>query len=158
MTRGFLGLGSNLGDKRAHLDAAIAALRAEPGIRVPRVAGRYRTDPMGPQDQDWYINTVVEISTDLEPRALLQRLQAIEQSLGRVRAERWGPRTIDLDLLWLDGVVENSRDLTLPHAGAHLRSFVLAPWNELAPDLRLRGRTLAEWLAEAESLGLARLP
>lgn len=156
MTRGFLGLGSNVGDKRANLEAALAALRREREIEVRRVAGFYRSAPMGTQRQDWYLNTVAEIATGLPPRSLMERCQRIEHALGRVRAERWGPRIIDIDLLWLDGITECDGTLTLPHAGAHERSFVLAPWLELAPDITLHGHPLAYWLERADPLGIAR--
>lgn len=153
MTRGFLGLGSNLGDKRAHLEAALAALRREPSVEVRRVAGFYRTAPLGPVAQDWFLNTVAEIATDLPPLALLERCQAIEQALGRVRHERWGPRTIDLDLLWLESGALMTTGLTLPHPGMHQRSFVLEPLSELAPELELHGHTLDYWRRQVESLG-----
>ena len=145
--RGFLGLGSNLGDRRALLDAALAALGAAPGVEVRRVARRYRTAALGPAGQEWYLNTVAEIATELAPRKLLERCQTIERSLGRVRRERWGPRTIDLDLLWLDGVQTDDAALTLPHPDAHRRVFVLAPLQELVPDFRFKGRPIAAWLA-----------
>ena len=153
MTRGFLGLGSNLGDKRAHLEAALAALRREPSLEVRRVAGFYRTAPLGPVEQDWFVKTVAEIATDLPPRALLERCQAIEQALGRVRHERWGPRAIDLDLLWLDSGAVAEPGLTLPHPGMHQRSFVLEPLSELAPELQLHGYPLGHWRRQVESLG-----
>lgn len=154
MTRGYIGLGSNLGDKRGHLARAITALDGTPGIAVQRVAKSYRTVPMGPVAQEWYLNSVVEIGTSLTPPALLACGQAIEAALGRVRHERWGPRPIDLDLLWLDGEEICGDALILPHPGAHLRSFVLTPWCELAPDLRLRGETLEYWRARADPLGI----
>jgi 2-amino-4-hydroxy-6-hydroxymethyldihydropteridine diphosphokinase len=154
MTRGFLGLGSNLGDKRAQLEAALAALGRGPALEVRRVAGFYRTAPLGPVNQDWYLNTVAEIATELLPRELLERCQMVEQSLGRVRKERWGPRTIDIDLLWLENFSVAEPGLTLPHPGAHLRSFVLAPLNELAPELHLHGHPLEHWLQQADPLGL----
>lgn len=155
MTRGFLGLGSNLGDKRAHLAAALAALGRVPGLEVRRVAGFYRTAPLGPATQDWFLNTVAEIATELAPASLLEHCQAVEASLGRVRHERWGPRTIDIDVLWLENFNAATPGLTVPHPGAHLRSFVLAPWNELAPELQLQGHPLAYWLQRADPLGLA---
>jgi 2-amino-4-hydroxy-6-hydroxymethyldihydropteridine diphosphokinase len=154
MTRGFIGLGSNLGDKRGHIANALAALGRAPGIEVRRVAGIYRTAPMGPVNQDWYLNTVAEIATMLTPPELLARCQGIEESLGRVRRERWDPRTIDLDLLWLDDCTMSAEGLTLPHPGAHLRSFVLVPLCELAPDLKLHGETLEHWRARADPLGI----
>jgi 2-amino-4-hydroxy-6-hydroxymethyldihydropteridine diphosphokinase len=154
MTRGFLGLGSNLGDKRAQLAAALMALARDPGLEVRRVAGFYRTAPLGPVQQDWFLNTVAEIATDLPPRDLLQRCQAVERSLGRVRHEHWGPRTIDIDLLWLESGGVSAPGLTLPHPEMHRRSFVLAPLHELAPELQLHGHPLGYWLQQADPLGL----
>ncbi|HEY0946268.1 MAG TPA: 2-amino-4-hydroxy-6-hydroxymethyldihydropteridine diphosphokinase [Opitutaceae bacterium] len=154
MTRAFLALGSNLGDKRSHLEAALAALPRVPGIELRRVAHFYRTAPLGPVAQDWFLNTVAEIGTSLAPRALLACCQEIERALGRVRVERWGPRTVDIDLLWMDGYTETTPELTLPHPEAHRRSFVLVPWHELAPELRLCGRSLEAWLREADPLGI----
>lgn len=154
MIRGFLGLGSNLGDKHGHLKAALAALAREPGIEVRRTARYYRTAPMGPVDQDWFLNTVIEIGTTLVPEQLLARCLLIEASLGRVRQNHWGPRTIDLDILWLDDCVIQTEQLKLPHPGARLRSFVLVPWCELAPDLRLDGQTLKYWAALADPLAI----
>lgn len=158
MTRGFLGLGSNLGDKRAQLEAALAALDRGPALEVRRVARFYRTAPLGPVKQDWFLNTVAEIATDLPPRALLERCQAVERSFGRVRHEHWGPRTIDIDLLWLESGDVTEPDLVLPHPGMHRRSFVLAPLGELAPELQLHGRPLEHWLQQADPLGLVEVP
>lgn len=158
MTRGFLGLGSNLGDRRAQLEAALAALARGPALEVRRVAGFYRTAPLGPVKQDWFLNTVAEIATELTPRALLERCQAVEHSLGRVRHEHWGPRTIDIDVLWLESGGVTEPDLTLPHPGIHLRSFVLAPLSELAPELQLHGHSLEYWLQQADPLGLVEVP
>ncbi|HWA11268.1 MAG TPA: 2-amino-4-hydroxy-6-hydroxymethyldihydropteridine diphosphokinase [Opitutaceae bacterium] len=158
MTRGFLGLGSNLGDKRAHLEAALAALRARPDIEVRRVARFYRTAALGPVKQDWFLNTVAEIATGLAPRALLARCQEIERQLGRERHERWGPRTIDLDVLWLETGEVDEPGLTVPHPGLHLRSFALAPLHDLAPGLQLRGHSVEHWLRQAEPLELAEVP
>jgi len=125
-----------------------------PGTEVRRVARSYRTAPLGPANQDWYLNTVAEIATRLTPQELLTHSQRIEESLGRVRRERWGPRTIDLDLLWFEGLTLRTENLTLPHPGAHQRSFVLVPWCELAPGLQLHGETLEHWRALADSLGI----
>ncbi len=154
MIRGYLGLGSNLGDKRGHLSAALAALGGVPGTEVRRVARSYRTAPLGPANQDWYLNTVAEIATRLTPQELLTHSQRIEEALGRVRRERWGPRAIDLDLLWFEGLPLRTESLTLPHPGAHQRSFVLVPWCELAPGLQLHGETLEYWRALADPLGI----
>lgn len=133
--RCFLGLGANLGDKEASLKTAISFLEREKGIRVRRVAPFYRTAPWGYTDQDWFINTVVEIKTSLSPERLLNVLLAIEEKMGRVRGVRWGPRVIDLDLLLYGNAVLNEPNLIVPHPRMAARAFVLAPLAGLNPDL-----------------------
>lgn len=130
MTRAFLGLGSNLGDRREHLRAAIASL---PGVTA--MSDLYETDPVGGPSQGRYLNLVVEIETDLEPHALLGVCHRIESAAGRVRDVRWGPRTLDVDILWIDGVVVDTPDLQIPHPRMHERRFVLEPLSELDPTL-----------------------
>lgn len=118
-----------------------------PGTRVMRCSRIYVTAPVGGPEQDDYFNQVIEIETSLSPRRLLQALQAIEQDLGRVRQVRWGPRTIDLDILWYHGFSVEDADLTVPHARLEERRFVLEPLAELAPDMVLpSGRTVGQAL------------
>lgn len=130
MTRAFLGLGSNLGDRRAHLRGAIAALPD-----VAAVSDVYETEPVGGPDQGRYLNLVVELDTDLDARALLERCRAAEAAAERTRGERWGPRTLDVDVLWVDGETVADPDLVVPHPRMWERRFVVAPLAELAPDL-----------------------
>lgn len=132
MTRAFLGLGSNLGDRRAHLRTAVGALE-EWGLRA--VSPLYETDPVGGPEQGRYLNLVVELDTKCSPRELLVLCQRLERDAGRVREERWGPRTLDVDVLWIDGAVVDDPDLTVPHPRMWERRFVLAPLHDLAPDL-----------------------
>jgi 2-amino-4-hydroxy-6-hydroxymethyldihydropteridine diphosphokinase len=134
----YLALGSNLGDRQAFLDAAIARLRLQPGVEVERVSSYHETEPVGgPVGQGQYLNAAAQIRTSLEPMKLLRVLLAVESQLGRVRAERFGPRTIDLDLLLYGTQVVNLREpdceLILPHPRLHERRFVLAPLVEIAP-------------------------
>lgn len=134
----FLALGSNLGDRQAFLDAAIARLRLQPGVEIERVSTYHETDPVGgPAGQGRYLNAVAQIRTSLEPLKLLRVLLAVETQLGRVRAERFGPRTIDLDLLLYGTQVLHVREpdieLIVPHPRLHERRFVLAPLAEIAP-------------------------
>jgi len=134
MARAFIGLGSNLGDRWALLRAAVAAL-AESGD-VAAVSDVYETEPVGgPDGQGPYLNLVVELATEDTPRRLLDRCQELEQAAGRERTVRWGPRTLDADVLWVEGRHVDEPDLSVPHPRLWERRFVLAPLAELAPDL-----------------------
>jgi len=130
----FLGLGSNLGDRRAYLERALAKLTATPGVQLVGRASLYETEPLGFTRQPRFLNTVVELSSRLGPRALLQRCLEIEARLGRVRGRRWGPRRIDLDLLFYGTRIIAEADLQLPHPRLTQRRFVLVPLAELAPQ------------------------
>lgn len=131
MTRTFLGLGSNLGDRHSHLSNAIAAL----GDDVVAVSDVYETAPVGGPRQGHFLNLVVELETDLGPHNLLRVCWRLEAAAGRVRETRWGPRTLDVDVLWIDGVEVDDDELTVPHPRMWERQFVLAPLAELAPEL-----------------------
>ncbi len=136
--RAFLGLGSNLGDRWAHLRRAVDQLRAGSRAPVTAVSRVYETEPMGgPEDQGPYLNLVVELAVapDADPYRLLEECRRLEAAAGRVRAARWGPRTLDADVLWIDGVALGDPELTVPHPRWRERRFVLAPLAELAPDL-----------------------
>jgi 2-amino-4-hydroxy-6-hydroxymethyldihydropteridine diphosphokinase len=129
--RAFLGLGSNLGDRRRHLSDAIGSL----GPAVVAVSPVYETEPVGGPDQEPYLNLVVEVATELSPRALLGVCHRLESAAGRVRDVRWGPRTLDVDILLYDEVRLDEPDLQIPHPRMWGRRFVLAPLADLAPDL-----------------------
>jgi 2-amino-4-hydroxy-6-hydroxymethyldihydropteridine diphosphokinase len=135
MAVAYVGLGSNLGDREALVFQAIAMLGALSQTNVVRRAGIYETEPVGRQDQPWFVNTVVQIETTLGPETLLTQTQEIETRLGRQRQAHWGPREIDLDILLYGDRVMNTSQLTLPHPELHRRRFVLVPLCELAPDL-----------------------
>jgi len=140
--RAFIGLGSNLGDRRAHLQAAVEALRA--GGDLVGVSPLYETAPVGgPEDQGPYLNVVVELSTAAGPRELLERCRALETAAGRVRTVRWGPRTLDADVLLVDGWEVAEADLTVPHPRLWERRFVVQPLADLAPDLVTSGQLRA---------------
>lgn len=135
MARVHLALGSNLGDRLAHLQSALDGLRDHPAITIVAVSRVYETDPVGGPAQDDYLNAVVEVMTDLQPEAVLEVAQALERAAGRVRAERWGPRTLDVDLLRYDDLRLDTASLTIPHPRMWERAFVLAPLHDVAPDL-----------------------
>ena len=130
MTRALLGLGSNVGDRLGHLRTAVASLS-----QVTAVSSVYETDPVGGPEQGRFLNIVVAIETDLEPRELLGVCHRLESAAGRVRDVRWGPRTLDVDILWIDGVVVDEPDLQIPHARMGERRFVLEPLSDVAPDV-----------------------
>ena len=132
--RAFIGLGSNLGDRRAHLRSAVDQLLS--ANDVVAVSPLYETEPVGgPSGQQDYLNLVVELRTPDSPRTLLERCRALETGAHRERAERWGPRTLDADVLLVEGELVDEPDLAVPHPRMWERRFVLAPLADLAPDL-----------------------
>jgi 2-amino-4-hydroxy-6-hydroxymethyldihydropteridine diphosphokinase len=134
--RAFLGLGSNVGDRRHHLRSAVAGLPD-----VVAVSPVYETDPVGgPAGQGPYLNCVVELDTSLSPHELLEAAHRLEDQAGRVRVERWGPRTLDVDVLLVDELVVDEPDLVVPHPRMWERDFVLVPLGDLAPELVAPGR------------------
>ena len=154
--RAYIGLGGNLDQPAARIRRARAALSVLPNTREAAFSRLYRSAPMGPSDQPDYVNAVMALDTELEPLALLDHLQGIENVEGRVRlGERWGPRTLDLDLLlYGDDVIQHER-LTVPHPGLHQREFVVYPLFEIAPELTIPGRgALRDWVAACPRRGL----
>jgi 2-amino-4-hydroxy-6-hydroxymethyldihydropteridine diphosphokinase len=139
-------LGSNIGDKAGHIASAIEALCADGRVRVAKCSANYRTAPWGVTDQDWFVNAVVAVVTNVPVHELLARCQAVERKLGRERTIKWGPRVIDLDILVYKDVVLNEPDLILPHPHITARAFVLRPLLDVAPELVLKEHTVREWL------------
>ena len=133
--RAYLGLGSNLGDRLAHLQAAVDGLAAAPDVHVVAVSRVYETAPIGGPPQDDYLNAVVAVDTVLDPHELLAVAQRLEAGEQRVRAERWGPRTLDVDVLLVGDEHVDEPDLVVPHPRMSERAFVLVPLADVAPDL-----------------------
>ncbi|MDJ0919562.1 MAG: 2-amino-4-hydroxy-6-hydroxymethyldihydropteridine diphosphokinase [Henriciella sp.] len=157
MIEAAIGLGSNLGDRKAQLQTALRRLDANPHIRVGQVSAMYETAPWGETDQPAFLNACVLLQTSLSPEDLLAACLGIEAAMGRLREKRWGPRLIDLDVLFYGDVEMESDTLTLPHPEIQNRAFVLAPLAELAPDVLLHGRTVLEHLQAIDTTGIAQL-
>lgn len=157
MTIAYIAIGSNLAEPTLQAKQAIEALKQLPQSQFIAASSLYSSTPMGPQDQPEYINAVVVIDTQLSPLALLDCTQAIEQEQGRERkAERWGPRTLDLDILLYGDEIIDSPRLTVPHYGIKVREFVLYPLDEITPDLSLPdGTKLSDLLSEVDRNGLS---
>lgn len=135
MSRAVLSLGSNLGDRMGHLQGAVDALSAS--VELLAVSGVYETSPVGGPEQEDFLNAVLIVETDLPPWDLLALCQQIEADRGRVREIRWGPRTLDIDVISIAGVALEEESLTVPHPRAHERAFVCVPWLEADPDATL---------------------
>jgi 2-amino-4-hydroxy-6-hydroxymethyldihydropteridine diphosphokinase len=156
--RAVLSLGSNLGNRLETLQGAIDALEDTPGVRIKAVSPVYETEPWGvePGSQPSYFNAVVVLKTTLPPSSLLERAHAVEEAFHRVRDERWGARTLDVDIVAYADVVDDDPHLTLPHPRAHQRAFVLAPWHDVDPEAQLPGLgAVAELLDTVTREGVA---
>jgi 2-amino-4-hydroxy-6-hydroxymethyldihydropteridine diphosphokinase len=152
-----LALGSNLGDRQDILQGAVDAVAAIPGVYVDVASPVYETAPVGGPEQPDYLNAVLLARTTLAPRELLDRLHRVEAAFDRVREVRWGPRTLDIDIITYEGVLSDDPVLTLPHPRAHERAFVLAPWHDADPSAEIPGRgAVAGLLAGAGDGGIRR--
>ncbi|MFZ1814133.1 MAG: 2-amino-4-hydroxy-6-hydroxymethyldihydropteridine diphosphokinase [Rhizobiaceae bacterium] len=155
--KAWLGLGGNIGDVRSSMNLALDRLDAVEGIHILAVSALYATPPWGVVDQPDFLNACVTLETTLTARELLHECLEAERSLKRERKERWGPRTIDIDILAMEGVELRSDALTLPHPRMHERAFVLMPLADIAPDLFIFGKTVAHWLEGADKQSITRL-
>ena len=160
MGNALIALGGNVGDARATFPKAISNILGMAQATLLARSSDYRTPPWGEQAQEPFINACIEVETSLDPHALLFTLHKIEKRFGRDRAkeQRWGPRTLDLDLLAYDDAVINQPDLTLPHPRLFERAFVLVPLAEIAPDRIIAGQSVAAVLAQLSTEGIERLP
>lgn len=157
MAKAWIGIGSNLGDRESHIRKGVALMNALPDTVVVAVSSIYDTAPVGSIDQPRFLNAAAELETELTARSLLGELMSIEEECGRIRGDRWGPRTLDLDLLLFDELQLSGEDLTLPHPRMAERAFVLVPLAEIAPDLFVpgTGRVVSELLHSLQAPGSA---
>ncbi|MBN2410371.1 2-amino-4-hydroxy-6-hydroxymethyldihydropteridine diphosphokinase [candidate division KSB1 bacterium] len=139
MRRAFIGLGSNIGDRCAHILLSITEMKKIPGVNFGRVSGLYNTESVGHVRQENFLNAVIEITISISPEKLLDELQKIEKRMGRTRGIKWGPRIIDLDILFVESVEMNGKNLVLPHKELAFRRFVLEPLYEIASDVVVNG-------------------
>ncbi|WP_295806579.1 2-amino-4-hydroxy-6-hydroxymethyldihydropteridine diphosphokinase [uncultured Nitratireductor sp.] len=153
----YLGLGGNIGEPRRAMQMVLRALDARPDTAVVTVSSLYRTPPWGKLDQPDFLNAVALVRTSLDPRALLEQCLTIERALKRVRAERWGPRSIDVDILLYGTRTVDDEGLTIPHPRMSERAFVLAPLAEIAPALEIAGRNVETLLESLDRSGVERI-
>ena len=158
MLTAYIGIGANLGARGETMRAALRRVAEVSSVHVEQVSHFYETPPWGKTDQPPFLNAAARISLDGAPHELLGELQRIEYELGRVRREHWGARTIDLDILHIEGVMYADGGLTLPHPYLSERAFVLVPLAEIAPDLMVNGKSIAAWFSEIDSTGIVRAP
>jgi 2-amino-4-hydroxy-6-hydroxymethyldihydropteridine pyrophosphokinase len=149
-----LGLGGNIGDPRVAMAAALQRLDGDPNCRVLAVSRLYRTPPWGKTDQADFLNCCAMVATRLAPQPLLELCLGIEQEMKRVRIERWGPRTIDIDILTYDEQDVSTETLAIPHPRITERAFVLVPLADIAPGLDISGRKVSEWLSVIDAGGI----
>lgn len=152
--RANLGLGGNVGDPARSMVLALQMLDERNDCDIVAVSKLYRTPPWGKLDQDWFFNACAGVKTDLDPIELLDVCLGIERSMKRERIERWGPRTLDIDVLTFGDVTLYTEKLTLPHPRMTQRGFVLLPLNDYAPDLVLENKSVSQWLADADVSGI----
>jgi 2-amino-4-hydroxy-6-hydroxymethyldihydropteridine diphosphokinase len=159
MAEAFIALGGNVGDVRSTFDRAIVMLCDGEAVRLKARSSDYQTPPWGVTDQPPFVNAVIAVDTSLAPRGLLARAEECERALGRDRTRelRWGPRTIDLDLLAYDDLVLDDADLILPHPRLFERAFVLVPLAEIAPEREITGVRVRDALARVDASGIERL-
>lgn len=150
-----IGLGSNIGDKAHNIDEAIRLLTSDGAVRLAKASRKFRSAPWGVTDQDWFVNACIAVATELSAHALLKRCQAVENVMGRVRRQKWGPRLIDVDVLTYGDAVIRDADLIVPHPLIAERSFVLLPLKDVAPDVRIDGKSLDEMIAALGDDGTA---
>lgn len=144
MPRAYLGLGGNIGKPKENIKEALVLLQSHQNVKVLKSSSYYETAPVGYEQQAWFLNIAVEIETELSPYELLKLCNEVEQQLRRERVIRWGPRTIDIDILLYEGFESDEDKLTIPHPRMTQRAFVIIPMLEIAPNLHIKGQSIEE--------------
>lgn len=157
MAKAYLGLGSNIGDKKGHLDKAIELLKQQEKITVRNISSYYETDPVGYIDQDLFLNIVVEIETQLEPYKLLEYCNRIEEILKRKRILRWGPRTIDVDILLYEDFISDDEKLIIPHPRMKERAFVMVPLYEINQNVVIDSTNIKDIINNLDIKGIRKV-
>ena len=152
----WLGLGGNIGDVKLAMAQALRDLQDGVTIKVEQVSPIYKTPPWGLEDQPWFFNCCAQISTSLTPEELLERCQDAERQGKRERSVRWGPRTIDVDIIAIEAVEQTEQRLTIPHPRATERAFVMVPLADIAPNLMINGKSARQWLSQLDDDGIER--
>ncbi len=155
MSKVYISLGSNLGDRQKNIEKAIKLIRNQPLVKVNKISPIYETEPVGFREQGWFLNLAIEIETTILPQELLAVLQGIETELGKKLERKWGPRTIDIDIILYDDIILELPDLQIPHKLMHTRAFVLIPLAQIAPNIKhpVLNKTIQELLNELEDKG-----
>jgi len=156
--KAIVALGSNLGDRFDYLQKALAEINEISDTEILDISNIYETLPVGGPEQGNYLNAVISINTDFRAEEFLLKLLLIELNLGRERTITWGPRTIDLDLIWFDNQKIDSENLTLPHPRAHERCFVIKPWSEIDSEATLNGKKIKDLLKDLDCSGVSLFP
>ena len=154
MSKAVIALGANLGDAKAALQGAVDELVSTKGITVQAASSVFETEPVGGPEQPVYVNAIVLIDTSLAPDELLARAHEIEAHWHRTREVRWGPRTLDVDIIDVEGCISDDEHLTIPHPRAHLRGFVLIPWLDVDPEAKLGEVAISELLKDVDGSGV----
>ena len=150
MNKAYLGLGTNMGDKQAYLKEACKIISDNPNINIVKISKVYKTKAWGYTNQDDFLNICIEVDTNLSPEELLEVCHEVENKLNRVRVIRWGPRTIDVDILFFNNIISTDENLTLPHPRIKERAFVLIPLMDLNKELVIDNKTISYYLSNLE--------
>lgn len=157
MPKAYLGLGSNLGIRKENIDSAISLIKNHQQVNITKISSYYETEPIGYKEQNWFLNIVIEIDTSLQPYELLEFCGVIEEKLMRKREVKWGPRTIDVDILLYEGFTSQDERLTLPHPQMTKRAFVMVPLQEIVEDIAIEDKNIDQIVKDLTGQKLKKL-